>query len=253
MFYGDTGEGKSASVLASCPTPCLYVKAENRGVSVTIEVANEIRKSKGLPLLNNDTMKMFEYANLDDFLDFVCNKENWESWCKCVIIDSLSFIMNIHLMRQVIDDRIDNSSKKIKLEDEYKQQLAGWGTLAEIMNRISNDLGLFVNAGIPVVCICLTEECESKIVGKPASILPLLSGNKYGLNMPGFFDLIGYVKCRTIINKDAAGKDVKRIQYPPKVSFDKTNHFLAKWTGVGDQRVFDLDLEQILKIKDKEG
>ena len=111
--------------------------------------------------------------------------------------------------------------------------------MASAMKRFTNVLGIPAAQGATVVCIALEDE-KAKVINGSVQRVPLFAGKDYLSNMPGFFDMIGRVVTR--VDKD------NKVVYPPGIMFESSdNSFMAKWTGPGSKRNFQLDIRQILE------
>jgi hypothetical protein len=76
------------------------------------------------------------------------------------------------------------------------------------------------------------------------SVGPNLKGREFPLDMPGSFDIIGWVQTR----KNGEGK----VVYPPLVSFREGEGYLAKFCGIRKGRLQGpLDIGKILAYRDK--
>lgn len=106
------------------------------------------------------------------------------------------------------------------------------------MIRFTNIIGMAAADGVTVICMALEDE-RQRMVNNTFQTVPLFSGKEYLKNMPGFFDLIGRVMPRN--NGDETA-------YPPGISFESADSsYMAKWTGAGEQRNFQLDIQKIIE------
>ena len=246
LEYGPTVVGKTVSTLASCELPCRYIQGEFRGLERTIKTANEIRKQNKLPEITNNNFIRYRYDNYDDTLSFIADPKH-TSGIKTDIVDSISFISNVQFTTEIVDEahekRVEEAIAAKKGEptkniaSQNKQTKEGYGVLAASMLRLTNMIGIAAASGVVVICMALEDE-RQRMVNNTFQTVPLFSGKEYLKNMPGFFDLIGRVMPRT--------KDEKLI-YPPGISFESVDgSYMAKWTGTGSKRNFQLDIRQIL-------
>lgn len=229
LIYGATGTGKTTSIFQSAPDPMLYIATEPRNPTPSIEAANR-------PDLRVDFVR---YINWYDFMGFL---QNHEQLCKykTIVVDSLTFLMNIGLSAEIEDEIFDTKTdiekKRKTIIAQTKMSVEGYGGMASQMSRMLKALGRLTQEGIIVICTALEHsnpKWDRELVAAPA-----FKGREFPNNMPGFFDLIGLVETRTKDNK---------VVYPPLVSFESPNgNFMAKFTGVSDKKRGPLDFGKIL-------
>jgi len=215
MIYGETGCGKTTSILQSAPNPIYYIQTEPRSLKPSIEAADR------------SDLKLFvaQYENFDDLLEFVSKAENFEKF-NTVVIDGFTHLTNVALLLEIAQESFEAKKEKDQLIkpliNKTKLSMEGYGGLSGNMFRLSNCLmNLSAQYGkVVIVTALLTEhpKYDRELVAAPA-----LKGREYPDAMPEFFDLIGLVRRRY--------KDGKPV-YPPAVYFESPdNSYLCKYTG----------------------
>jgi len=240
MLYGETGSGKTTSILQSAPDPILYIATEPRSLQESINAA--ARSDVDLDVVN--------YEAWPELIEYVANRKNFDRY-STIVVDSYSHLMTVGLSVEIEDESFDarkEEDKTIKpITLQAKLTLEGYGGLASNMFRLT-------------AALCRLSQFEGKIViitallvenpryNRELAAAPSLKGKEFPANMPGFFDLIGKVETR----KDGDG----RIIYPPIVRFESPEgDFMAKFTGVrkpGAPGWGPLNLVKILKLNGKE-
>lgn len=238
MLYGETGVGKTTSILQSAPDPLLYVQVESRNLKPSVDAA----RRSGLKY------RKAMYATWEDAMDFLNKDENTTQY-STVVMDSFSHLMNVKLTEEVQNESFEALKEQYKakgntllkpLAMQAKTSQEGYGTLAAQMFRMTDILGRISQRGKIVIVTCLVQERPKW--NRELTAAPALAGRMYPDNMPGFFDLIGYVYPR--LNEGG------EVIYPPMVSFETDKPWLAKFTGVGSKRVGPLNIEKILERVD---
>lgn len=255
LLYGPAAVGKTTSILASCDLPAEYCQIEMRGLADSIEVANQIRASKGLPLITADNFTIYLYDDYDTFTDYYAAPR--ETYPKTLILDSLSHLMITHLMTETEDQahasRVEQLQAAAKgkpveitknIASQNKQTEEGYGLIASATGRITNIFGFYAANGTRVIFTALEDE-RSRMIDNKVMRVPLFAGKAYLKIFTSYFDLIGRVVPRT-------DKEGKKLVYPPGVRFESpAGDFVARWAGVGDKRDFLLDLQEIKPGKEK--
>jgi hypothetical protein len=241
LLYGETGVGKTTSVLKTIPTGSLYISTEPRNPKISMKAAN--RKL--------DDVRVYEYNNWLELIGLVNDKQQMAEFAnKCVVVDSLSYLMNVRLSNEIEDetfDAQDDERKAIKtIISSSKMSQEGFGGLASQMSRLTKALGDLTKQGTDIILVALLAEHPKW--DRDLSAAPALKGIAYPSNLPGSCDLIGYVRSWS---KDG------RKQFPPLVYFEANDdEYLAKFTGVRpdvDIVRIPLDLGIILGNKKKGG
>jgi len=221
-LYGDSGVGKSTSVLQSSPQPMLYIMGERRNPKRFLHAAG---------LDESADIDFTFYDTVGEFIEFLGNHKNLERY-KSVVVDGVTHLMNVQLASEIageaLDARMADKNKKVDrpLIEGSKLSLEGYGSLSNLMFRIMTLLGkLSDEAGKVVVLISLLQ--ENPRWNRDLEAGPCLAGKDFGKNMPGFPDLIGVVR-RQFVLDEKTGEKV--TVYPPNVSFEGDG-FLCKWTG----------------------
>ena len=231
LIYSDTGVGKTTSALQSAPDPILYIATEPRNPKVSIDAAKR-------PDLDLD---LVFYDSWQDTMDFLADDKNTKRH-NTIIADSFTYLMNVSLSSEIENEAFDSRSdaeKKIKpLVNRAKMSPEGYGGLSSQMFRMMKILGQLSTKGKVVIITALMQETPKW--NRELAAAPAFKGREFPNNMPGFFDLIGFVQTR----HDENGE----IVYPPWVSFESPDgSFMAKYTGTGKRRAGPLDFSKILK------
>lgn len=239
LIYGETGSGKTTSCFQSLPDPILYFAIEPRNPLPSIEAAER----EGL------RFHVFQYEGWMDLIEMLSVPERFSKYSS-LVFDSISYLMTV-LGQEIEDESFDSRSreeqKKKPLISSAKLSMEGFGGLASQMARFTKLAGKISETGKIVVCTALLQ--ENPKWDRELSAAPVLKGREYPTIMPAYFDLIGLVRAR----HNAEGRAI----YPPSVSFEGEEGYLAKWTGKKTGRkIGPLDFRRILDggsegIKDK--
>jgi hypothetical protein len=188
MLYGETGVGKTTSIVQSALEPICYIQTEPRSLKPSLDAA-------GRPDLDIDVCL---YESFSDLMEFVSKTDNFERY-QSVVVDSFSHLMNVDLSAEITDESFDARSEKEKknkpLVSRVKMSVEGYGGLSANMFRLTAALGRISRLGKCVVVTALL--VENPRYNRELSAAPSLKGREYPANMPGFFDLIGLVQTRT--------------------------------------------------------
>ena len=95
MIYGDTGVGKTTSILQSAPDPILYIATEPRNPRPAIEAAGRD--------LDMDIARYTTWFNLMEFLQDPKNTARYTT----VAFDSITILMNVLLSGEIEDEAFD--------------------------------------------------------------------------------------------------------------------------------------------------
>jgi hypothetical protein len=253
LLYGEMGVGKSTSILQTAPDPIKYIVTEPRDPERWLSAADR-------PGVRIDFCL---YQNWFDLLEFL-NKPVLSTWYKgegeknpvpvrTIVIDSLSYLMNVSLSNEIIDERIEVTEEKGKkalrkeLTDSAKLSLEGYGGLAGQMTRLFNLLGILSQQGYIVICTALLE--ENPKYNRALKAGPALRGKDFSRNIGSYCDLVGLVDTR--YRYDEQNKIyTSEIVYPPFVHFEGDGSFLCKLTGtkLRGYSPVPLDIEKIIKF-----
>lgn len=229
LIYGETGSGKTTSCLQSLPDPILYFAIEPRNPMPSIDAADR-------PGLRINVCKYEGWMNLIETISSLSNFRQYSS----IVFDSISYLMTIlgqEIENESFDCRSREEQKKKPLILSAKLSVEGFGGLASQMSRFSRSIGRISEVGKIVVCTALLQ--ENPRWDRELSAAPALRGREYPTIMPSYFDLIGLVRSR----HDTGGK----VIYPPIVSFEGEEGYLAKWTGrKTGRKIGPLDFGRIL-------
>jgi len=235
MVYSDTGVGKTTSLLQSAPLPIDYIQAEKRSLQPQIEAAERD------DLVVGKTLKVSQYDNFLDLLDYVTHPENFEPGTT-IVVDSYTHLMNFDLMTEIsteaFEQRTEKEKKKVikTLVESTKMSMEGYGGLSAQMTRLTSALQKLSVDGRIVVVTALLE--ENPRWNRGLSAAPALAGKDFPKKFPGFFDLIGLLEPRVVNNE---------VVYPPRVRFESDGTFTAKWTGKSKKRSGPFNLQKILE------
>lgn len=229
LIYGASGVGKSVSVLQSAPEPIFYFLSEPR---------NPLKFVHATGRTDIDVDFGF-YSDWNDMFDFFMDSENTSRY-QSIVIDSLTFLSNIALNQELIDESYEAKTDKEKgnkaLIGRTKLSMEGFGGLAGQLLRFTNTISKLSQDGKTIILIALLEQnpkFNRELVGAPA-----LKGKDYPKNLPGFVDFIGLVEPRTDENNN--------IIFPPIVDFGSDVTYLSKWTGYGKPGRGPLNIKRIL-------
>lgn len=233
LIYGPTGVGKTTSILQSAPDPIIDIITEPRNPTPSLEAAERSD-------LDIDFIRYTKWLDLMEFL----NKREMTERYKTIMIDSLTYLMNVSLSAEIEDEafeaRTEIEKRKKPLVNQAKMSMEGYGGLSSQMFRLMRILGQLSQEGKIVICTALLDERPKW--DRELAAAPALKGREFPTNMPGFFDLIGLVEARS---KDG------EVAYPPIVNFEAPDDsFLAKYTGKGGKRKGPLNFMKILKMED---
>jgi hypothetical protein len=234
LIYGDTGVGKTTSILQSAMEPLLYIATEPRNPRPSIDAAGR-----------DIDMDIARYRTWFDLMDYLQDSNNTERYAT-VAIDSLTYLMNVSLSGEIENEAFEAKTAEEKrrkpIVSQTKLSPEGYGGLSSQMFRLMKTIGKLSETGKIVILTALLQEnpkWDHELAAAPA-----LKGREFPTSMPGFFDLIGLVEPRV----DGNGK----LVYSPMVSFESSDGaFLAKFTGVGDKRTGPLDFIKMLKISEE--
>lgn len=213
LIYGDSGIGKSVSIMQTAEDPIVYIMAEPRSVNKMLAAANR----------PDVKIKFGFYEGWEDIMEFVMKKDNFKG-AKTIVLDSLTHLMSIGLSDEILEESYDAMDKK-KIEKELtmrvKMSIENYGALSGQMLRLTNSLSQLSQIGFTVICIARTE--QSPKFDRSLTAAPALKGKEYIKYLAGFMDFIGYAEQRVV---DGV------IVYPPYVSFESDGSLMAKFTGV---------------------
>jgi hypothetical protein len=234
MIYGDTGVGKTTSILQSAPDPLLYIATEPRNPKPSIDACGR-----------DIDMDVAQYTTWFDLMEFLQDPQNTERYTT-VAIDSITYLMNVSLSGEIENEAFEAKTTEEKrrkpIVSQTKLSPEGYGGLSSQMFRLMKTIGRLSEAGKIVIVTALLQQnpkWDHELAAAPA-----LKGREFPTSMPGFFDLIGLVESRV----DGNGK----LIYPPMISFEVSDGaFLAKFTGTGDKRTGPLDFIKMLKINEE--
>jgi hypothetical protein len=239
LLYGETGVGKTTSIFQTAPLPMLYISTEPRNPKISLRASGRAYEPGQISL--------YEYEDWMDLTDMLAMNKEINKF-QTVVVDSLSYLMNVRLSNEIEDeifDAKDESDKAIKtIISSSKMSQEGFGGLASQMARLIKLLGGLTKHGTDVILTALLAEhpkWDRELAAGPA-----LKGKEFPSNLPGSCDLIGYVRARA--------KDGKKA-FPPVVYFEAENdEYLCKFTGVRPEVEIvkvPLDLSLILGRKKK--
>jgi len=230
FLYGETGVGKTTSVLQSAPDPICYIQTEPRSVKQSIDAADRADLD----------IDVYAYENFDDLIQFLAVPDNFDRY-QSVVVDSYSHLMNVDLSSEIANEAFEAKSEKDQqtkpLVSQVKMSIEGFGGLSANMFRLTAALGKLSQIGKCVIVTGLLS--ENPRYNRELAAAPALKGREFPANMPGFFDLIGLVQTRT----DGEGK----VMYPPLVRFQSPDgSFMAKFTGKGNRTEGPLNITKII-------
>ena len=230
LLYGETGVGKSVSVIQSAEEPIFYFLTEPRQPAKFLQAANR----------PNVDIDFSFYENWEDMMDFFSDPGNFTRY-KTIVIDSLSFLSNVNLSEELSVEAFDARTVKEKnekpLTSRTKLNIESYGAMAGQMMRFTNLVSKFSQLGKTVILIALLEnnpKFNRDLTGGPS-----LTGKSYPKSLPGFCDFIALIEPR-IDEKTGLTK------FPPLAIFNSENSFMSKWTGYPGPGRGPLDIQKIL-------
>jgi len=231
LIYGETGCGKTTTIIQTAPDPILYIGTEPRNPKPSIDAANR-------PNVDLDVVFYETWVSLMEFLSEPKNTARY----KTIAIDSITYLMTVSLTSELEDEAYDarsDAEKRIKpLVNMSKMTMESYGGLSSQMFRLCKSVGRLSTEGKVVIVTALL--AENPKWDRSLAAAPALKGKEFPTSFPGFLDLIGKVEPRLDENDN--------IVYPPYVSFESPDDsFLAKFTGAGKKRSGPLNFEKILK------
>jgi predicted ATP-dependent serine protease len=105
LIYGDTGVGKTTSILQSAMEPLLYIATEPRNPRPSIDAAGR-----------DIDMDIARYRTWFDLMDYLQDSNNTERYAT-VAIDSLTYLMNVSLSGE-----IENEAFEAKTAEEKRRK-----------------------------------------------------------------------------------------------------------------------------------
>ncbi len=144
LIYGNTGAGKSTSISQSAPCPILYFATEPRNPTPSIEAS-------GREHLDMDVAR---YSTWFDLMEFLQNPKNTERY-STIVIDSITYLMNISLSGEIGDESFDARSleekKRRPIVSQAKMSMEGYGGLASQMFRLMKAIGRGTRSMTPLL------------------------------------------------------------------------------------------------------
>lgn len=233
LIYGDSGVGKSVSIIQTAPEPIIYIMAEGRDVTKMLAAANR----------PDVKIKFGFYSDFDDLMATAVSDTFFDG-ARTVVLDSFTHIMGISLSDEILDESFEAMDKKKQEEKSLtlrvKMSQEGYGTLAGQMLRLTNALTRLSLKGITVICIARAESAPK--FNRALAAAPALKGKEYLKYFAGFFDFFGYCEPRVVEGQ---------VVYPPYVSFQDDGSFMSKWTGLMPEKgVYKkpLNITKILEV-----
>ena len=244
LLYGETGVGKTTSVLLSCKEPICFFKFEGKSIAKPYEIFKQQRPDA--------VVEFWGYEGFEDLIETVNDYKRFEKF-KTIIVDNVTDLCNNKLLYEIVgqahearktgDDKQKKFATTKSLTSEVKTSEEDYGTLAGHMVRLSDALNRLSQEGHDIIATALLKEDPKWNVDLFASAN--FAGKAYNKNSGSFWDYSGIVMNRY--------KD-KKIVYPPKVYFkphkDLDNeNFHCRFAGSSehDGKVI-LNIEKILKL-----
>ncbi len=211
LIYGDSGVGKSATVIQTAQDPIFWIVAERGQIDLTVKAINR----------PDIKLKVGYYEGWDDLLEIIYDLKNFEK-IKTVLFDGLTHVMNVHLSDEILEENYQARDKKQDKNDKdmtarVKSTIEMYGVLSKQMVRLMKGFEQLTINGIDVICTARSQ--DSPKWNRELSCAPALAGKEFPRDMKGFFDLIGLVERRVVDGK---------VIYPPLVSFEDDGSFLSK-------------------------
>lgn len=233
LVWGPPKVGKTCTILQTCDDPVVYLTAEKRKVKTTFKAINR-------PKLR---LKIGVYESFKDLNDTVQDLKRFEG-AKTIVLDSLTHLMAAQLAYEILDQ--DYAAKSDEERDAIIKELTmsvklskeSFGTLADQMLRLMNGLQNLTMAGYDIVVTA--RDSERPKYNKTVAYGPALAGQKFGNIMPGYFDFIAMLESPDHVDKDGneippppydASMETLWRYHAPLASFDRSDSYLAGWTG----------------------
>jgi len=215
LIYGDSGVGKSATVIQTAQDPIFWIVAERGQIDLTVKAVNR----------PDIKLKVGYYEGWNDLLEIVYDLRNFGK-IKTVLFDGLTHVMNVHLSDEILAENYDSRDKKNDRDGKdmtvrVKGTPEMYGVMSKQMTRLMKGFEQLTIAGIDVIVTARTQ--DSPKWNRELSCAPALAGKEFPRDMKGFFDFIGLVERNIIDNQ---------VKNPPLVSFEDDGSFLSKWTGI---------------------
>jgi hypothetical protein len=214
LVYGDSGVGKSATVIQTAQDPIFWIVTERGQVDLTVKAVNR----------PDIKLKTGYYEGWEDLLEVIYDLKNFDK-IKTVLFDGLTHVMNIHLADEIVEENYESRDKKAdkgkELTMRVKLSLEGYGTMSKQMMRLMKGFEQLTIHGIDVVLTARTDQQPKW--NRELSCAPALAGKEFGRDFKGFFDFIGLLEPNM--------RDGK-VVYPPLISCNDDGSFLSKWTGI---------------------
>lgn len=239
MIYSETGIGKSVSTLLTAPDPIAYIQTEPRSLKPIEELIQKYR-----PDLRYSA---FKYDNADDLLKTLSEPKNFADY-RTILFDGFSFLMYVSLAEEITGEAHEARTANIKPNEKIvkplmsmtKMTVEGQGIRNQLMFRIAKLLMVLSSEHNKIVIVTALVQERPKY-NRSLAAAPSLAAKEFPENMPGYFDYIGLLVPR--VNKD------DELVYPPYVKFaSPDNSFIAKYTGVGEQKEGVYNVSKILGV-----
>lgn len=230
LVYGDTNSGKSCSIARSSPQPIHFIDPEGdtwKAVDAIEALGETVDIHVDMPETHEDLM--------ESLLDIESQASQGQYPYKTLVFNSGTFWMNVKLAIRVEDDR--NIGRKGldegKLSAMSKKDYTEVNTVNSQMARLTDLLKSISHHGVMVIMTAQLQ--ENPKWNRELEAGPCFKYKEYNEALKGFFDYIGF----TIPRLDDNG----RVVYPPQLSFEDQQGYMAKWRGVQPKKlttVFDL-------------
>jgi len=242
LFYGETGVGKTLSILISAPKPILWLPMERKDVKKNYGLAMELGK------LSKGDIDIAYYENWQDSMDFFFNPESTAKY-STIFPDGLTHLMGIDMLQEIENQSILGMKKSKDLMDKIKDKplayltkggMENYGTLNTITIRMLEALTHLHEHGKCIVFSALLD--ENPAWNRELTASPLISGKAFSKSIPVFFGTIGLVISR--LSKEG------QQQYPPKVMLrSNEGDFMARFTGrPSSATTGPLDIQKIMEL-----
>ena len=246
LYYGKTDTGKTYSI-GTLPGKTYIIVTEPKDPRTVLAWAG-------------DKIEFFECEDFNDYMDLLAKWHKLAAQNQLeannIVFDSLSFLMSKFKIK-FEDDHFDRESWKIEAKKSDKKDvtlydrfsmgddtLMGWGGLASIMKRVTDQLNYISQYGKIVLATATElENPRARYDGVTFNYAPSFQGREYPNAMSGYFHLIGRIVKGWRINEDDTIS-------PPIISFhsDDDDYVARSVSSIGRKTRGRLNWTKIINL-----